>query len=158
MPRHPSFLLKNKNNNSGLLKNLLLVCKSISSNHPCIYLSIHLSDYTSINLPIYTPIHLYINLTIHQSIDPFFHLSLSLSLLHCRLHFLLAFLIQSVSQSACMIIILMVVISVIKYPLLKDFRKILNINSSHFISDHSALVTIIIDGFNTAIYGWESSR
>jgi hypothetical protein len=43
----------------------------------------------------------------------------------------------------------MVVVSVIMYPMLKGYlyRKILNIYSTHFISDHSACVTILINGF-----------
>jgi hypothetical protein len=82
VPRHPSFLLKIK------ITIVLLVCKSISSNHPFIYPTIHLFVYPSIHLPIYISIHIYtiplIHLytypSIHQSIEPFIHLSLSLSL------------------------------------------------------------------------------
>jgi hypothetical protein len=59
----PVIPLKNINNNSGQLKILLLVCKSISSNNPFIYLSIHLSP-------------------IHSSIFS----SLSLSLTHTHTH------------------------------------------------------------------------
>ncbi len=78
------------------MKELLLVCKSISSNHPFVCLSIHLPIYTSIhlytnpsihrytnpsiNLSVYTPIHLYSNPLIHLFI------SLSLSLTHTHTH------------------------------------------------------------------------
>jgi hypothetical protein len=84
VPRHPSFLLKIK-----LI--VLLVCKSISSNHPFIYPTIHLFAISiHLSIHIYPPIHhsinpfihLYTYPCIHQSIDPFIHLSLSL--LHCR--------------------------------------------------------------------------
>ncbi len=74
VPRHPSFLLKIK-----II--VLLVCKSISSNHPFIYptihlfaISIHLSIYPFTYLYINSFTYLYINPPIHHSINPVIHL------------------------------------------------------------------------------------